>query len=690
MAIIAPPLTRRGDVTETLHGVEITDHYRWLEDGADPETQAWTDAQNSRTEKLLGGLAGRVRLEHRLSELLSVGTVAGGGMRDNRFFYLKREGGQNQPILYVRTSLHGEERALVDPNSLSAEGLTALDWYEASTDGAFVAYGCSDNGDEWSTLRIVDSDTGATLAEAIPRTRYSSVAWLPDNSGFFYTRYPDPGSVPPGEEEYNSHVFWHALGTEAFADTKIFGEGRSPQDTYDLRISPNGHWLVIIAHDGWARSDCYLRDLRNAGKPIVTIAEGIDALFDTPHFAGDALLIRTNWEAPNYRIMRINPSEPDPSYWEVAVTERPNRAIENFSVTLAGIVTIDVEAAISRLCVHSDNWGNQHDLRLPGLGTVTGIDGDEAHQWIVVGYTSFESAHELFMFDVFNGERFPLAPVPPVAGFDPDAIEVHQVHYPSRDGTRISMFIVHQRGIRLDGDNPTLLTGYGGFNISEGPEYRAALPAWLERGGVFALPNLRGGAEYGETWHKAGMLGNKQNVFDDFICAAEWLIAGGYTRPERLGIAGGSNGGLLVGAALTQRPELFGAVYCAVPLLDMLRYHHFSIAKLWVPEYGSAEDPEAFRWLHAYSPYHRVIEGTAYPATLIATGEQDSRVEPLHARKMVALLQHATCAGEERPILLRSESLAGHGAGKPLSKRVAEAADQWGFLGWRLGVDWEE
>ena len=689
---------RREDVIDALHGVEVPDPYRWLEDGEKDEVRAWTAGQNARTEEILAGVPGRASLEARLRELFLVGTVSSPSVRGRRCFYLKRTGDQNQPILFVRDGVNGEERTLVDPNVISAEGLTALDWWYPSPDGQLVAYGTSQNGDEWSTLRVVEVETGHHRPDAIERTRYSSVAWLTAGDAFYYTRYPAPGSVPAGEEHYHSHAFFHRLGTDPASDPKVFGEGRSPQDMIDLTASDDGRWLVVIAAQGWARSEVYLQDLTltatDRSAAWTAVVEGVDALFTDAHIVDGRLLLRTNLDAPNYKLVVVNLGDPEargggPGGWATLVPERDDRVIEEIVVAGDGLVIHEREAVTSRLRHYDLDGGQAGELVLPGLGSVLALDGERGNPTLAVGYTDFVTPPGALRFDISTGERQLLAPQPPAAGFDPTQIEVRQIQYSSKDGTRIPMFLVHRRDIDRDGSNPTLLTAYGGFNISLGPEYRPALPAWLEQGGIFALPNLRGGGEFGEAWHQAGMRGNKQNVFDDFIAAAEWLVAEGYTSPERLGISGGSNGGLLVGAALTQRPDLFRAVVCKVPLLDMIRYHRFSIAKLWIPEYGSADEPNEFSWLMAYSPYHHVEEGTVYPATLVTTAEQDSRVDPLHARKMTALLQHATGGGEDRPILLRTESQAGHGAGKPLAKRVAEAADEWGFLGWQLGVTWD-
>jgi len=683
-------VAHRGETIEMVHGVPVADPYRWLEDADSRETRDWTAAQNAYTEALLSAVPGRAVLEARLHELFSVGVVGQPAVRGRQLFYLKREGAQAQPVLYTRNGLDEPEQVVVDPNAIDPSGLTALDWWVPSLDGRLVAYGTSLGGDEWSTLQVVEVEDGRVLPDAIPRARYSSVAWQPDGGGFFYTRYPEPGTVPPGEEEYHSHAYHHRLGDDSSRDPKVFGEGRSPQDMIVLRTSMDGRWLVATAFQGWARSEVYVRDLSRSDLDFRPVVEDIDALFSDAIPTATRIYLRTNWQATNYRIVSVDPLNPMPKQWETVVPEREHRVIEGFTLVDGRIVTHELERATSRLRVYQRDGTTSYELPLPSLGTIDALDGEECGSWVVVGFESFATPASSFVYDLETCTHAPLAPLPLPAGFDPESIEVNQVSFPSRDGTLISMFLIHRRGMVRSGNTPTMLTGYGGFNISLGPYYAATTLAWAERGGMVAIPNLRGGGEYGEAWHRAGMLQNKQNDFDDFIAAADWLVAEEHTRPERLAIEGGSNGGLLVGAALTQRPELFRAVVCAVPLLDMVRYHHFRIAKLWIPEYGSADDPEAFHWLIAYSPYHHAVEGTCYPATLLTTGEEDSRVDPMHARKMAALLQWATSCAAERPILLRAETEAGHGAGKPLAKRVAEAADSLGFIGWQLGVGWDQ
>ncbi len=687
-----PRIARRENVTDTIHGVQIDDPYRWLEDGDSAETRAWTDAQNAHTADVLAAAPGRAALEVRLNDLLRVGSVGSPVVKNGRVFFVQREGDQAQAALYVRTLGADDARVLVDPNGLDASGLTALDWWEPSPDSSLLAFGTSERGDEWSTLQILNIATGGTFPDRIFRARYSSVGWLPDNSGFFYTRYPEPGSVPSGQEHYNSHAFFHRIGDDPAHDPKVFGEGRSPQDMIDLTLSKDGRWLLASAFQGWVNNEVHLRDRSLPDAPFVPLVVGKNALFQNAMFDGDRLLLLTNWQSPNYRIVAVDlPAGigDSPEKWTTVVPERPDRVIDGFILAGGEIVSDELQAATSRLRRYGLDGTERGEFALPGLGTVAGLAGEPETKTVIAGYTSFAVPTQLLAYDLTSGEGSVFAALPPAPGVDPDRIVVEQVHYPSKDGTQISMFLVSRADLRRETMAPTILTGYGGFNISRTPAYLMAMMAWIENGGRYALPNLRGGGEYGEAWHLAGMNANKQNVFDDFHAAAEWLIVQGLTDPDHLGIAGGSNGGLLMGAGITQRPDLFRAVSCAVPLLDMVRYDQFSIAKLWVPEYGSATDPDAFAWLYAYSPYHHVSPDTAYPAVLFTTAEQDSRVDPLHARKMAALMQHVVGDSPERPILLHVERDAGHGVGKPLAKRVAEAADQLSFFAMHLGLVWE-
>ncbi len=683
-----PPPTPRRPVVEVLHGETVVDPYRWLEDGEAPEVRAWTEAQNGHTDAVLGALPRRGVFARRLAELWRSDLVRNPAVRGGRLFYLRRPGDQAQFALCLREDPDGPERVLVDPNALDERGVTALDWWYPSPDGRRLAYGCSRGGDEWSTLHVLDVDTGEHLADRIPRTRYASLAWEPDGSGFFYTRYPTPGEVPAGEENYHRHVFYHVLGEDPGGDRAVFGPGRPREELVHLDLSEDGRYLLIVAYEGWNRADVLVLDRRRPAAGFVPVALGLDALFKGRAARG-VLYLLTNLDAPRYRVLAVDlagsPPEAwaDRSAWLEVVPEDPERTLDLFAVAGDHLLLSALEHATARVFAVAADGSGRRELPLPGPGTVAALVGEPGAARAFLTFESFVTPPAIYRVDPARGSIEPAVAGAPPAG--QVAVTVKQVFYSSRDGTRVPMFVLHRRDVVPDGDRPTVLTGYGGFNIARTPEFNPSLALWLERGGVWALANLRGGSEYGEAWHRAGMLGNKQNVFDDFIAAAEYLIAAGYTRPERLGCYGRSNGGLLVGAALTQRPDLFRAVACGVPLLDMLRYHRFLIGGLWVTEYGSADHPEQFRWLHAYSPYHRVVDGTPYPAVYLFTAASDTRVDPMHARKMAARLQAASASG--RPVLLRIELEAGHGAGKPVAKIVAEQAEVWSFLAWQLEED---
>jgi prolyl oligopeptidase len=679
-----PPHARESDVIETLHGVAVADPYRWLEDGASDETRAWVTAQNAFTSAILGELPRRAAIHGRLDELLTTGLVGTPVLRGPRAFYARRDGQADQPRLVVRDAADAAERTIVDPNALSAQGIVALDWWYPSDDGRLLAYGLSEGGTELSTLHVLDVTSGGPLAtDQIPHTRFASVAWLPDGSGFYYTRYPSPGSVPAGEEMYHRHVFFHPLGQDWQADEEVFGAGRAAEDSPSVAISSSGRWLIVEVRQGWLRTELYLQDRERGERGFVAVQSGVETIATT-EFAGDRLFVLTNEAAPNYALYEVDPEQPQRDRWRLVIPERDDRVLNGVWAIAGRLVTHEMEHASSCVRWYDLDGTLQSEARLPAIGSVTGIGGEWTGDHATFGFTSFVEPSTAYTLDLETGAAhvFAQGALPP--GFDAAGYVVSQEWYTSRDGTRISIFLVHRRGLKRAGNVPTLLTGYGGFNVSRTPAFNSALPLWLDAGGLYALPNLRGGGEYGEKWHRAGMLEHKQNVFDDFIAAAEWLIARGFTRPSRLAISGGSNGGLLVGAALTQRPDLFQAVVCQVPLLDMLRFQNLLIARLWVSEYGSSADAQHFQWLYAYSPYHRVQRHERYPATFLLTAEGDSRVDPMHARKMAARLQATTAS--EAPILLRVETAAGHGQGKPRSKQLDESTDVWSFLFWQLGV----
>ena len=676
------PPTPVSDAADTLHGERIPDPYRWLEDGESEATRAWTTAQNALTRAYLDEVPGRGALHRRLDQLLAIGAISVPTPVRGRYFYQRRDGRQNQPVLYVRDGVDGEDRVVLDPNALDAGGGVALDWFYPSDDGRLLAYGVSENGSEQSVLHVVDVTTGVALGERIPHTRAADLAWLPDASGFYYTRYPGPGEVPEGEEHYHRAIHFHRLGSDPATDAPVF-KPTEKEHWPGVGISPDGRWLVIGVARTFDQTDLYLQDLA-AGTAPVAVARDLSATFDGEVVRG-TLYLRTNLDAPTYRLYAVNPEQPARAGWRELIAPRADAVLEGVRITATHLALSYLEGASSRLRL-TDLGGNlAREVRLPTLGSLFGAGGEWDGRELFYGFSSYTVPPGVYRIDLDTGAESLWRRVE--ADLDPAGFEVSQVAVRSKDGTEISMFVVHRTGLRRDGNNPVYLTGYGGFNISMTPAFSRSLLLWIERGGVVAIPNIRGGGEYGERWHQDGMLGRKQNSFDDFLAAAEWLIAQGYTSPARLAVAGGSNGGLLMGAVLTQRPDLFRAVVVQVPLLDMLRYHRFLIARLWIPEYGSADDPAQFPWLRSYSPYHHVRDGVAYPAVLLATAESDSRVDPLHARKMAARLQAATSSS--RPILLRLEARAGHGAGKPLNKVLEELTDTWAFVFSELGVEFE-
>jgi prolyl oligopeptidase len=679
-----PPPTEKKPVEETLYGHRITDPYRWLEDAKSPNTQKWVGEELAYTRSVLDPLPERDEIHARLEKLLAIGTISAPQIGGKYYFYTKREGTQNQPVLLVREGLQGKDRPLVDVNALAPDGTIALDWWAPSEDGKYVAYGTSPSGSEISTLRVIETATGKLLPDAIERTRSSSIAWKLDDSGFYYTRYPKKGEVAEGKENYNRHAFYHALGSDPAKDPLIFGEGRDPQDWPDVDISNDGRWLLISVEEGWTKTELYLQDLK-AGSPPVRITEGKEFLYNGEIVNGK-IYITTNEDAPRYRAFVADVDSPLRTNWKEIIPQTD--AILQSAGVVNGMLLAQYEQnATSQLKLFDTQGKPLGDIRLPAIGSVFGLGGKWNRKEVFLAFHSFTIPDSIYQIDLKDRGTASWSKVEP-SGIDPTKYEVKQVWFNSKDGTRVPMFVFHKKGLELNGKNPTLLTAYGGFNISLTPNFAGDRYLWLEHGGVFAVANLRGGAEFGEDWHRAGMLDKKQNVFDDFAAAAEYLITEKYTDKNHLAIRGGSNGGLLMGAALTQHPDLYRAVICQVPLLDMLRYQNFQIAKLWIPEYGSSEDPKQFEWLYAYSPYHHIKQGEEYPAILFMTADTDTRVDPMHAKKMAALMQSEAANGrsKERPILLRIDTKAGHGAGKPIAKQVEDLTDIYSFLFWQLGM----
>ncbi|HJX54462.1 MAG TPA: prolyl oligopeptidase family serine peptidase [Polyangia bacterium] len=679
--------TRSEPLTETIQGVSVADPYRWLENGDSDEVRSWTAQQNRLLRQTLDAVPSRRRLVERLWALHGIGAleapVCKGKGKVARYFYTRREGQQNQPVLYLRQGLAGADRVLLDVNALVADGTQALDWWYPSEDGRLLAFGVSAGGSELSTLRVRDVDTGQDRPDVIPWTRACSLAWLPSGRGFYYTRYPAPGSVPAGQEQYQRHVFFHRLGTVASQDRLIFGEGLGPSAWTSVLLSPDGRWLGLEVSDGAAKTELFLIDTNKRGAPSpIPVVTGRPALFNLVEVLDDRLYVVSNENAPHYCLFQIDPRKPLRENWKLIIAEGQD-TLEWVAAVGGKLAALYLKDASSRVRVFSRAGKLEREIKLPGLGTVTGLHGRHQARELFFGFTSFLTPTAVVRHDLGTGRSAVWQKL--ASPIDEGAFSVEQVRYPSKDGTLIPMFLVARKSLVRDGRAPALLYGYGGFNLNITPAFAAAVAPFIEQGGVYAVANLRGGGEYGETWHRAGMLGHKQNVFDDFIAAAEFLIREKIASRDRLAISGRSNGGLLVAAAIAQKPDLFRAAICGVPITDMVRYHLFRIARLWIPEYGTAEDPEQFKFLYAYSPYHHVKDGVAYPATLIFTAASDTRVDPLHARKFAARLQAATRG--PGPILLRLESQAGHGVGKPLAKSIEQYADEMAFLCGQLGMD---
>jgi prolyl oligopeptidase len=682
--LVGPPKAKVEPVEDTVQGHKIVDRYRYLENPNDPDTKLYVEQELSYTRSILDPLPGRRTINTRLSQLLEIGTVGAPQMGGRYYFHTRREGNQNQPVLYVREGLKDADRVLVDVNKMSSDGTVALDWWFAADDGRYVAYGTSQSGSEESTLRIVESATGKVLPDTIDRTRFASLAWMKDSSAFYYTRHPRKGEVPDGEEVYHVKVFYHEIGSDPSKDLLIFGEGRNPQDIPNLTLSEDNRWLLIDVSEGWTKSEMYLQDLQSKNPPL-EITTGKDFLYGVDFFEGK-LYITTNEDAPHYRVFVADAENPKRENWKEIIPQS-DAVLQNASVTGGKLLVQYEHDATSELKLFELDGKKLADVPLPAIGNIFSASGRYDRNEIFFGFQSFTVPPSIYRVDLSDVKSALWAKVD-APSIDGSAYDVQQVWYNSKDGTKVPMFVVGKKGIEKNGKNPTLLTGYGGFNISLTPIFNRSMYLWMEHGGIYAVANLRGGAEFGEDWHRAGMLDKKQNVFDDFIAAGEYLIAQKYTDKDHLAIQGGSNGGLLMGAMITQRPDLFRAVVCQVPLLDMLRYQNFQIAKLWIPEYGSAEDAKQFDWLYAYSPYHHVKPGVEYPAVLFMTGDTDTRVDPMHAKKMAALMQADAKNGDskDKPILLRIESKAGHGQGKPITKQIEEGTDMYSFLFWQLGV----
>jgi prolyl oligopeptidase len=670
----AYPPVRRDATFDIFHGTRVDDPYRWLEDPGSPETLIWTDAQNALTRRSLDGPL-RDRIHTELLRLYDYPRSSAPVRRHGRYFFTRHTGLQAQPVLFVQDDLDGEARVLLDPNSLSDDGTVALTAWEPSPDGRLLAYALSRAGSDRQDVRVREADSAVDLPDHLLWAKFVTIAWNGASDAFFYPRFPEPGSVPEGEEQYRPAVYHHRIGQPQSNDTRVFGPVDDPEIVYDVDISSDHEWLAITAFKGASeRSAIVILRAGTGGGVPGSVRWRVDGFDDNWSFidarAGD-IFVRTTRDAPRGRVLRVDARG---ALHEV-VAESGDRLVD---ARLVGgrLALLYLHHASSRVVVVALDGTGEECVPLPTLGSVSELTGEADEDELFLRFASFAWPPAVLRYT--RPDRSVSTFAAPGGHISPDHYDVRQEWYPSRDSTRISMFLVCRRDIPRDDARPVWLTGYGGFNVNVLPDFDPAHFVWLNHGGLLAVPNLRGGGEYGEAWHEAGMLGRKQNVFDDFIAAAEWLVAQGYTAPRRIVIEGGSNGGLLVAAALVQRPDLWGAVVCRVPVADMLRYHRFTVGRFWIPEYGVADDPAQFGWLYRYSPLHAVRDGVLYPPVLITTAETDDRVDPGMARKLAARLQEAV-GPVGGPILIRIERRAGHGAGKPVWKVVDEEADIYAF-----------
>ena len=686
----APPPTRRQPIVDDLHGVPVADPYRWLEDGADPEVRAWLAAQDAYARARLAALPGGDGLRARLAELLYVDAISAPLRRGERVFYSRRHHDREKAIYYVRDGDDGPERVLLDPNALSPDGSVAVSGLFPSRDGRYAAYRVNENNADAATLKIRDVAAGRDLPVEIADARYAAPSWTPDGAGFYYVGLPRDPAIPPAELPGRAEVRFHRIG-EGGGDDRVIAPATGDAARFvGVHLARDGRFLFITHQHGWSRTDVYFRDMSEGSDTVppdpAAPAPGFRALIaGQPANYGvlawrGALYVHTDEGAPRYRVFKVDPARPERAAWREIVPES-DATLEGLQIIGERLALAYLRDARSEVVLADLDGARQGAIPLPDLGSASELVGDPDDPRAYLYFTSFADPGRIFEVDVARGDARLWAAID--APIDRDAFLVEQLRYPSRDGTEVTMFVVRRRDTPLDGDRPLLLYGYGGFAVSLTPAFSARAAVWVERGGVYAVANLRGGGEYGEEWHRAGMRERKQNAFDDFAAAAEALVARGYTRPERLAVMGGSNGGLLVGATLTQRPELARAVVCAVPLLDMVRYHRFGAGRTWIPEYGDPDLPDEFAWLYAYSPYHHVPEDRDLPALLMLASDSDDRVDPMHARKFTAEVQRRS----RRPAWLRVEANAGHGGADLVRQTIAREADTLAFLAAELDPD---
>ena len=678
------PTARKDSIADIYHDTKVRDPYRWLEDPNSPETLTWVEKQNKLTSDFLAAVPARDKIKTRLTHLMDYPRYSAPHKQGGRYFFWKNEGLQNQFVLYVQETLESPLRIVINPNLLSPDGTIAITTAAVSEDGKLLAYALSASGSDRQEIKIRNIDAGQDYNETLQWCRFTEIAWKHDHTGFFYNRFPAPNTVPPQDQTNYNRVYWHKLDTPQSQDQLIYEDPNNKELDFSPLITEDGKFLILHVYHGTDPNNrIYYCPVESTG-PFIKLLDHADARYDFIGNVNSVFYFHTDLDATRGRIIAIDINSPARDNWKTILPQTDD-VIDYVTLVNNSFVVAYMHDVHHQLKIYALDGAFMREISLPALGTVADLSGKQYDTEMFFSFTSFLLATTNYRYDLSATRPADLSTgdlsviQKPQIDFDPSGYETKQVFFHSKDGTRIPMFITHRKDLPLDGNNPTLLYGYGGFNASLNPFFSSSTLLWLDMGGVYAVANLRGGGEYGETWHQAGMLDKKQNVFDDFLAAAEWLIQNKYASPKKLAIRGGSNGGLLVATCMLQRPDLFGAVICQVPVTDMLRYHKFTVGRYWIPEYGSAEAAlEQFKYLYAYSPLHNVKRGVEYPPILVTSADTDDRVVPAHAKKFVATLQ-AKAAGIN-PILLRVETKAGHGAGKPISKIIDEQTDIYSFL----------
>jgi prolyl oligopeptidase len=670
------PAARKADQVDDYHGVKVADPYRWLEDLDSQETRTWVEAENKLTFSFLSSIPARTRIKDRLTKLWNYEKYGIPFKEGNRYFYSRNSGLQNQSVLYSVTSIDGEPKLLLDPNTLSTDGTVALSGMNVSNNGKLLAYSLSASGSDWQEWRVRDVETGKDLADDLRWVKFSDASWAHDDSGFFYCRYDEPQNDSLKATNYFQKVYFHKLDTPQSDDTLVYERPDQKDWLFGAHVTEDGNYLIISVFQGTdTKNRIYYKDLRNKDAQVVKLLDNFDAAYSFIGNRGTRFWFQTDLQASRGKIIEIDVNQPARDNWKVIVPES-REALQSATFVDQQFVLNYLRDAYTQVRLYDLSGKLVREVQFPGIGSAEGFGGKSTDKETFYSFTGFTTPTTIYRYDTTSGKSSVFRE--PKVDFNPADFETKQVFYTSKDGTRVPMFLTYKKGLKLDGNNPTYLYGYGGFNVSLSPAFSVGNLVWMELGGVCAQPNLRGGGEYGEEWHQAGMKLKKQNVFDDFIRAGEWLIENKYTSTPKLAIGGGSNGGLLVGAAMTQRPDLFGAAVPQVGVMDMLRFQKFTIGWAWVSDYGSSDNADEFKALYAYSPLHKIKPGTSYPATMVTTADHDDRVWPGHSFKFAATLQAAQAGSA--PVLIRIETKAGHGAGKPTAKVIEEIADRWSFL----------